>query len=134
MRSRDDSHDWMWSDALAALDRVERLHHQLFQPQQARTPTWAPPVDVLETARELLIYVALPGVDACNVKTVIDDGVLVVSGQRVLPPPLRTATIHRLELPQGHFERRVPLPPGVYSRVDASNEHGCLVIRLEKAP
>ncbi|MFD2378642.1 hypothetical protein ACFSTJ_15775 [Ottowia pentelensis] len=38
MRHRDDSPDWMWSDALAALDRMERLHSQLFQPRAAHSP------------------------------------------------------------------------------------------------
>ena len=38
MRRRDDSPDWMWSDALAALDRMERMHRQVFQPRPARTP------------------------------------------------------------------------------------------------
>ncbi len=133
MRHRDDSPDWMWSNALAALDRMEHLHRELFQPRQSRAACWEPPADVLETARELLIYVALPGVKAQDVRAVIEAGALVVSGQRVLPQALRTAVIHRLELPQGRFERRIPLPPGRYSAVDVGSDQGCLVIRLEKA-
>lgn len=133
MKRHDDSSDWMWSDALAALDHMERLHRQLFKPERGRAPTWVPPVDVLETEREVLIYVALPGVDTREVHAVIDGAVLVVSGHRVLPAPLRTAIIHRLELPQGRFERRIPLPPGSYAAVDLHSEHGCLVIHLGKA-
>lgn len=130
---RDDSPDWMWADAIAALGRVERLHRQFFQPRQARTPTWEPPVDVLENEREVLIYVALPGVDARDVQAVIDGAVLVVAGRRVLPQQLGSAVIHRLELPQGRFERRVPLPPGRYAGVGVTSEHGCLVISLQKS-
>jgi hypothetical protein len=45
---------------------------------------------------------------------------------------LRNAVIHRMELPQGRFERRVPLPSGRYNvRRFAAN--GCLVFSLEKA-
>ena len=62
-----------------------------------------------------------------------DNAVLVIAGQRAVPPELRTAVIHRLELPQGRFERRVPLPPGRYSDVRRSEAHGCLVISLSKA-
>ncbi len=134
MTRRDDSPDWMWSNALAALDHVERLHRELFQPRRSHAPCWEPPADVLETAHELLIYVALPGVDAREVRAVIDQDELVVSGHRVLPKPLRTAVIHRLELPQGRFERRIPLPPGRYSAADVASDLGCLVIRLEKTP
>ena len=132
MKRRDDLPDWMWSDALTALDRVERLHRQLFQPRRAST--WEPPVDVLETQHEVLIYVALPGVEARDVQAAIEGAALLVAGRRTLPPALRTAAIHRLELPQGRFERRIALPPGRYGAVDVSNERGCLVIRLHKTP
>lgn len=134
MRRNDDSYDWMWADALAALGRAERLHRQFFQPRQRRTPTWEPPVDVLETDGEVLIYVALPGVDARDVHAAIDGATLLVSGRRVLPSQLVSAVIHRLELPQGYFERRVALPPGRYAGLHVSSEHGCLVISLRKAP
>src|SRR5262249_47851280 len=74
--------------------------------------TWEPPVDVLETGREVLVLVALPGVDPDRVEVAIEGDDLVVVGTRVLPPELRTAMIHRLELPQGQFARRVRLPAG----------------------
>ncbi|HZZ88190.1 MAG TPA: Hsp20/alpha crystallin family protein [Caulobacteraceae bacterium] len=129
-----DPHDWMWSEALSMLARAERMHHQLFQPglHQAQI-SWEPPVDVLETEHEVLVLAALPGVDVGQVQASIQGADLVISGQRIVPPALRTAVIHRLELPQGRFERRVPLPPGRYSDVQRSEAHGCLVISLSKA-
>jgi HSP20 family molecular chaperone IbpA len=63
---------------------------------------------------------------------VIEDDTLLVAGLRVLPPELQTATIHRLELPQGRFERRVRLPAGRYANVRRSMANGCLLITLEK--
>ncbi len=60
-----------------------------------------------------------------------EDSVLRVAGHRVLPPELRNAAIHRLELPQGRFERRIALPAGRYS-VRRLAENGCLVLRLGK--
>lgn len=133
MRRDDDALEWMWADAVSALGRAERLHRQFFQPHQARQPAWEPPVDVIETPVEVLVYVALPGVDAHEVDAAIEGAALVVSGRRVLPAPLRSAIIHRLELPQGRFERRIGLPPGHYAAVHVATEHGCLVIRLQKA-
>lgn len=130
-----DPANWMLSEAIDQLARAERMHRQFFQLRHARSarePAWEPPIDVLETEREVLILVALPGVDADQVEAVIDDGALVVAGRRVLPPELRDAVIHRLELPQGRFERRIPLPPGRYSvRRFAAN--GCLVFSLAKS-
>ena len=129
------SERWMWSEACDVLARVDRLHRQLFQPirPRERLPVWEPPVDVLETESELLVLVALPGVDAEQVEVAVDGANLVVSGSRVLPPQLQTAVIHRLELPQGYFERRIPLPAGHYDHVERAAAYGCLVITLRKA-
>ena len=64
----------------------------------------------------------------------IHNGGLSIAGERVLPQELRTAIIHRLELPQGRFERHIPLPPGRYETPRSGVANGCLVIRLAKAP
>jgi HSP20 family protein len=127
--------DWMWSEALNLLAEADRLGRQGFRPSGPRAPcqTWEPPVDMLETTDAVLVIAALPGVDADQAEAYIKDGVLVLSGQRVLPPELRTAEIHRLELPQGRFERRVPLPPGRYESVGRFSANGCLVVTLKKA-
>lgn len=125
--------DWMLSQALASLAEAERMHRQLFQPPRgdAPGPCWEPPVDVLETDAAVLVFVALPGVDPERVEAAIDQGTLVVRGRRTLPPELRHAVIHRLELPQGTFERRIPLPAGRYSVRHAAG-NGCLIFTLEK--
>ena len=133
--TNDDSRNWMWSEALQMLARAERLHREVFTPAQGaqRGVNWEPPTDVLETADAVLIFVALPGVDAEKVDLAIHGGVLIISGERILPDELRTAIIHRLELPQGRFERQVPLPAGRYGTPRSGVANGCLVIRLPKA-
>jgi len=133
--ARDLARDWMWSEACDMLARAERMHRELFRPAgtQARLPSWEPPVDVLETDRAVIALVALPGVAGDTVQAVIEEGDLVIAGTRVLPNELRTATIHRLELPQGRFYRRLRLPAGHYSGVNRSVVDGCLVITLQKA-
>ena len=67
---RGDPRDWMWSEALQMLAQAERLHGQVFRPQTAGRlrANWEPPVDVLETEREVLILAALPGVDVQTVE------------------------------------------------------------------
>jgi HSP20 family protein len=125
----------MWSEACEMLARAERLHREFFRPAgpTARSPAWEPPVDVLETEGAVLVLVALPGVNPDRVDARIDGGDLIFSGVRVVPPEMSTAIIHRLELPQGRFERRVRLPAGRYSAVQRSACDGCLVITLQKA-
>jgi HSP20 family molecular chaperone IbpA len=127
--------NWMLSEAIDSLARAERLHQQFFSLQSAagaREPSWEPPIDVLETDREFLILVALPGVDPDQVEAVIENGTLVIRGHRVLPAELRNARIHRLELPQGRFERRILLPTGRYA-VSRFAMNGCIALRLAKA-
>ncbi len=56
----------------------------------------------------------------------------MVSGERPLPPELAQARIHRLEIPHGHFQRRIELPP---VRFEISGRHlanGCLMVQLHK--
>ncbi len=116
------------------LARAERLHREFFHPAGAAPqPTWEPPVDILETDDEVLVLVALPGVAVDRADAAIDGAYLVVGGTRILPAALRHAAIHRLELPQGRFLRRVPLPPGRYRDVRRAAADGCLVITLQKA-
>jgi len=125
---------WMWSEACGMLERAERMHRQFFQLQASgRTPAWEPPADVVETAREVAVIVALPGVDPDTVEVILDGRALVIAGVRALPTTLRNAVFHRVELPQGRFERRLELPVGRYAGVRRDAAHGCLLISLQKA-
>ena len=127
-------HNWMWQEAVALLDRAERLSREGFAPRRSSGATcWEPPVDMLETETEVLILAALPGVDLNQIEATIEGGTLVIAGQRTLPLELRTAIIHRLELPQGRFERRLRLPPGRYDAVQRVAVNGCLLLTLRKA-
>jgi HSP20 family molecular chaperone IbpA len=126
--------DWMWSEAFEMLLRAERMHREFFRPSAtSRPPAWEPPVDILETPRQVLVLVALPGVEIEKVEATIEGDHLFIAGTRVLPVELHTAVIHRMELPQGRFERRVRLPSGRYKAIQRSVANGCLVISLDKA-
>ena len=127
-----DPHEWMWSEALSMLARAERLREQMFHPHSGPGASWRPPVDVLETDKEVLVLAALPGVEVDKVDVAIHGGDLVISGSRQLPRELRTARIHRLELPQGRFERRIHLPPGRFDGVTRASVNGCLLVSLSK--
>jgi HSP20 family molecular chaperone IbpA len=127
--------DWMWAEAFALLARAERMQREVFRPIASgmHAPAWEPPIDILETADEILIVAALPGVDPEQVEAAIVGSDLVIAGTRVLPRELNIAVIHRLELPQGRFKRRVRLPAGSYRQPRRAAVNGCLLIRLEKA-
>ena len=124
---------WMWAEAVEALARADRLQREFFRPGPANVrPSWEPPVDIFQTANELWIIAALPGVAAPSVEIGVADGILVITGDR--PPPLapRDAAVHRLEIPQGRFERRIALPNGRYELTRRDVRDGCLTLVLRR--
>lgn len=132
MSRRADPNDWMWAQACDLLAQAERMHRQFFRLGTSERPQvgWEPPVDVFEDSREVLIVVAMPGVRAQRVEVVIQPGVLLVRGERELPAGAHT--IRQLEIPYGHFERRIKLPPALLELVSNELNDGCLTLRLRK--
>jgi len=121
----------MWEQACAAMERAERLHRQFFHRGHS-SPSWEAPCDIFETDEALTILIALPGVDFDQVKVTLSAGVLIVSGERPLPPELVNARIHRLEIPHGHFQRRIELPPARFEISARHMANGCLMLQLHK--
>ena len=123
--------DWMWGQALAMVERAERMHRQFFR--LAATPrvqpAWEPPVDVFEDADEFVVVVAMPGVAAERVEVIHEPGALVVRGERPLPFAGSGRRVRRLEIPYGVFERRIGVPAGASVRA-TDLAHGVLVVRL----
>lgn len=87
---------------------------------------------MFESDHELTILVALPGVRETDVEIVLDRASLLVSARRALPEALLQSQVRRLEIPQGRFERRIPLAPGRYLMSERRLVDGCLWLRLEK--
>jgi HSP20 family molecular chaperone IbpA len=129
-----DVRNWMWAEALELLDQAERMQRAAYRPGPARphTACWEPPVDLFETEHELWIQVALPGVAPEKLKVAVEGDTLLVAGDRPLPVPPGTGTIHRLEMPYGCFERRIGLPPGRFELRRRDLALGCLTLTLRK--
>jgi HSP20 family protein len=128
-----DLDSWMWAEACEALARAERLHRQFFRlGEPALRAVWEPPVDIFENGLELWIIAALPGVAASRLEVGFENGVLVIAGERPAPALQRAAAIHRLELPQGRFERRIALPAGRFDLAKRELADGCLTLVLRK--
>jgi HSP20 family molecular chaperone IbpA len=131
-----DPRNWMWTDALTMIERAERLHRQFFQPglPAVQPANWEPPVDILETEREILIIVALPGVEPEDLDVSSNGDMLVVAGVRRLPAVVRGASIRRLEIPHGRFERRIRLPSARFVLGTPKLANGCLFASVTKRP
>ncbi len=133
MRSRDPN-QWMWAEALKMLDEANRLQRRFFEVsvRPPAAPQWEPPVDIFESEGELWLFYALPGVALEQIDAAMEGAELVVRGERRLPPVAQAATIRRLELPHGRFERRIPLPSGRFELIARQVDRGCLVIGLRR--
>ena len=124
----------MWTKACEMIDRAEQLHRQFFQPTAtpSRDPSWQPPIDIVETASEILITVALLGVDRDAVTVTVDaDGVSVAGFRRPSTIP-RGSLVHRLEIPYGKFERQIAFPAMRFQLGQSEFANGCLVLKFSK--
>lgn len=125
----------MWAEACDMLDRADRIHRQFFRVSRSpeRRPAWEPPIDIYETEREVLIVVALPGVDPAQVDIVIESDALTIRGDRRMPVASDAPVIRRLEIPHGRFERRIELPALRLEIARKEMSHGCLWLNLLKS-
>ena len=129
---------WMNPNAgpMAGPHTVDRLFEQLFGYGTARqdggTPTYALPIDILETEDAYQLYATVAGVPQENVEVTFENGVLSL-----------TASAARLELkgnlirnerPWGNWSRKLELPKEVDpANIVAEFDNGVLTVRVPKA-
>lgn len=124
----------MWAEACEMLDRAERLQRQFFRPgRRSQVVTWEPPIDLYQTSEGLWLVVAMPGADPDSIDVAVEDTDLVIRAERRLPPAAHAGSVHRLEIPHGRFERRLPLPSGTYQLQERDWLDGCLYLGLQVA-
>ena len=78
--------------------------------------TYFPEIDVFEKDNRLVAKVDLPGMNKEDVKVEINDGRLVISGERKTEAEEKKEGFYRRERSYGSFYRAIPLPDG--ARVD----------------
>jgi HSP20 family protein len=94
---------------------------------------WMPAMDLVETDEHFVLRADLPGMSEDDVKIEVEDGTLVVSGERKAEHEERGEGFHRLERAFGTFSRSLTLPKGVDAdAVTASFERGVLEVRVPK--
>jgi len=112
---------------------IDRVFDAFFgQPdQQARR--WVPPMDLIEAEDHFLLKADLPGLSEGDVNIEVQDGSLVISGERKAEHEQREGGWYRLERAFGSFQRSLTLPDGVDpDRIEASFSHGVLEVKVPK--
>ncbi len=121
-------------DILNMHDRLNRMFSDTFQKNDlSGSGEWLPPVDIYETETEIVILAELPGIPEDAIDVQMNDGVLVLRGEKPSPRDNETDSYYRLERPFGKFSRSFTLPNGLeLSDVKASIRDGVLKITMSK--
>lgn len=94
---------------------------------------WSPVVDIEETETDYVIRAELPGLSKDKVKVTVEDGVLMLSGERDLERKVEGKTFHRIERSHGKFSRSFTLPEDCHAEsVAAQFVDGVLAIKVAK--
>ena len=119
---------WPTFGRLANLqDELDRLFES---PMQA----WAPALDVHEDKEGYTIRAELPGMKREDIEVSIQDGALVISGERHQEKINEGTEVHRQERYYGRFSRVLTLSTAVSSdQVKATYKDGILTVALPKA-
>lgn len=119
-------------------DRVGRLFAALQEATVAEDPlasdTWAPPVDLCETADAIILRVELPGLTADQIKVGATNTQLRIRGEKKRRKPRNRIVSHLCsERSYGRFCRLVPLRWTVSVQdATAQLENGMLMVRFPK--
>lgn len=120
------------------LDRMDRVFgHWPVQavPARAESVAWSPSVDVTEDEKEYLIKAELPEVKKEEIKVLVRDGTLSISGERRAEKEEKGKTYHRIERAYGAFDRGFNLPRDAdATKIECEFKDGVLNIHLPKAP
>jgi len=118
----------------------ETLYRHFDEPQGAArgegdgVAPWSPPVDIYETPDSFVLLAELPGMDQDDIHLEIAEELLALRGERPLHTGDPAMSYHRVERPNGLFQRAFRLPAGVAPEaVSASYRDGVLRVTLPKS-
>ena len=114
--------------------RLTSLQDELNRLFESPMTGWAPPLDVHEDKDNFSIHVELPGMKREDIDVTLQDGALVISGERQEEKVQEGTEVHRQERFYGKFTRALTLPVEVASeKVKAQFKDGILTVTLPKA-
>jgi HSP20 family protein len=112
---------------------MERLLGRVPRRLVPTSGVWVPRVDAYEKDGALIVEAELPGIKKEDVEVAIEDGDLVIRGERKSEAKVEEQDYYRMERSYGRFYRRLPLPEGVdANKIEAHFADGVLTLRVPK--
>jgi HSP20 family protein len=94
---------------------------------------WTPMVDVFEKEGVLVVKAELPGVKKEHIELTLEEGDLIISGERKEEQEVKKETFYRFERTYGTFYRRIPLPfEAKVEEIKAEYKDGILEVHIPK--
>jgi HSP20 family protein len=123
-----------FSELVTMRDDMDRLFDVFFGTQsQTIDDPWRPSIDIEESNGNLMVRAEIPGMDKKDIKVVVKDDVLTISGERKRENETKDKTFHRIERSYGQFRRMIRLPAEVDAdMVKATYKDGVLNVTLPK--
>jgi len=113
--------------------RLANFQEELDRLFESPLTGWAPALDVHEDADNFVIRVELPGLKREDIGISLQDGALIISGERKSEKVEESVEIHRQERFYGKFQRALTLPvPVAADKVKAQYKDGVLTVTLPK--
>ena len=92
-----------------------------------------PKVDVVDDGSALRLTAELPGMEKKDLEIDVEDGFLILRGEKRVDAKQEEKGCYRLERAFGSFQRVLPLPDGVdLEHAEARFDQGVLTLRLPK--
>lgn len=121
---------------------MDRMMERFFEDPFVSTPLWTQrnggawslALDVAEDADNYVVKASVPGINPDDIEITLTDNVLTIKGEVKEETETKETNWHVRERRYGSFMRSVTLPAPVEAdKVEATNEHGVLTLRLPKA-
>ena len=120
--------------AWPSFGRLLNLNDELDQLFQTPLQAWAPALDVHEDKDKFTVNLELPGLKREDINVHLEDGSLIISGERKAETLTEDTEVHRRERYYGKFSRALTLPVAVSpDKVKAAFKDGILTVTLPKA-
>ena len=100
----------------------------------AERTSWFPQLDIAESENQFTLAVELPGMDLADVELSVNEGVLVLKGQKRSQVEDQGRKLHRRERSYGAFERALRLPSDIdVGSIKAVFDKGVLTVTLPRS-